>query len=62
MIAFLVIVRCEFSKGLAKRLFTEEDHPVETFGFHAAHESLDVRIWASVQLHVIKTLNREPSV
>jgi len=44
MVTFLVIVSREFRERFAQGLFTEEDHPVQTFGFHRQHESLDMRI------------------
>jgi len=28
MIAFGMVMRCEFRKGFTQELFTEEDHPV----------------------------------
>ena len=49
MIAFKVVVGDELLQSSVQRSSAEEDHPVETLGFHGSHEPLEmgVQIWTS---------------
>ena len=44
MIAFGVVVRHEVGDRVLKRGLSEEDHSVQTLGFHRAHEAFGERI------------------
>jgi len=60
--AFFVIVAQPCLGADAGLFEAGEDFAVEVFAAQGAVETLAEGIWLSVQLHVIKTLNRERSV
>ena len=57
MVSFSPVMANVVSNGSMKRGFAQEDQPVQTFGFNAAHESLGVGVQIRRTRWETKTLN-----